>query len=126
MGRNTRSNRPGYYIRAKVYPSLIDDNNEVIRKLEYVTPKVFYAKDYQDFSQEKTEFDGTSQKTLLKGVIETMDLNQSDIKNHDTVEYGDVKYDVANVVFVDSNVQKSVSKRPEVKTIITLGATLNV
>lgn len=126
MGRNIKSNRTGYYIRAKVYPSSIDDNNEVVRKLDYVTPKIFYAKDYQDLSLEKSEFDGVSQRMALKGTIQTMDLSQGDIKIHDTVEYGGIKYDVVNVVFADCNAQKSVSRRPEVKTIITLGATLNV
>ena len=126
MGRNIKSNRSGYNVRAKLYSSEIIDNLEVVRKIQFATPKVFYAKDYQNFKQQNNEVDGTMQSTTINGAIETMDLAQTDIKKHDTVEYMGVKYNVEEVVFNDNNLQRAVSRRPEVKTIIVLGAVLNV
>jgi hypothetical protein len=63
-----------------------------------------------------------SNRSLIEGYIETMDLNEGDIKRLDTVEYDGKKYNVDDIVFMDSNQQKEVSKRVELKTIIKLGA----
>ncbi len=65
------------------------------------------------------------QRVVKEGVIETMDLFEGDIKINDTVEYEGVKYNVGKVTHRDNNQQKSVSRRPIVKTIIELGAVVN-
>lgn len=125
MGRNISSNRCGYNIRAKLYPSLIDDNNEVVRKLVFTNATVFYARDYQDFIMQQDETSGAMRRIVQKGSIETMDLNASDIKPYDTVEYQGKKYNVEDIRIIDDNAQKEVSNRPIIKTIIKLGAIVN-
>lgn len=122
MGRDSRSNRTGYYIRAKLYTSLINDEEERIVKRDYSEPKVFYAKDNIDFKTMQSIIGAVSHRALLEGYIETMDLNEGDIKRLDTVEYEGKKYNVDDIVFINSNQQKEVSKRVELKTIIKLGA----
>lgn len=122
MGRDSRSNRTGYYIRAKLYSSLINDEEERIVKRDYTEPKVFYAKDNIDFKTMQSIIGAVSHRALLEGYIETMDLNEGDIKRLDTVEYEGKKYNVDDIVFINSNQQKEVSKRVELKTIIKLGA----
>lgn len=122
MGRDSRSNRTGYYIRAKLYTSLINDEEERIVKRDYSEPKVFYAKDNIDFKTMQKIIGSISNRSLIEGYIETMDLNEGDIKRLDTVEYDGKKYNVDDIVFMDKNQQKEVSKRVELKTIIKLGA----
>lgn len=122
MGRDSRSNRTGYYIRAKLYTSLINDEEERIVKRDYTEPKVFYAKDNVDFKTMQKIIGSISNRSVIEGYIETMDLNEGDIKRLDTVEYGGKKYNVDDIIFVDKNQQKEVSERVELKTIIKLGA----
>ena len=64
------------------------------------------------------------QKELIKSAIITKDLKR-DIKLHDTVEYMGEKYNVDDFEYIEDNRQKRISRRPEVKTIITLGASIN-
>lgn len=125
MSRNVDSNRRGYNSRAKLYPSVIESEIEVIRKLEYTNAIIFYAKDQQTFSYSRNEFSGVMQRQSVSGYIETMDLKIGDIKINDTVEYDGTKYNVEEVTFNDSNVQKEVTNRPIVKTIIKLGGAID-
>lgn len=126
MGNRTRGARSGYNVRAKLFPSDIVNEIEVIRKLDFTQPKIFYAKNYDKYRHSRGEFGGGSmQKELIKSVIITKDLKKGDIKLHDTVEYMGEKYNVDDFEYIDDNRQKRISRRPEVKTIITLGASVN-
>lgn len=125
MGRNIESNRRGYHIRAKLYPSTIDDENERIIKKDFSRPIVFYAKDHVNFELIRNEYGGVMQRQTISGYIETMDLAEGQIKIHDTVEYAGKQYNVESVRFEDSNHQKEVRLRPIVKTIIKLGAVID-
>lgn len=122
MGRNTRSCRTGYFIRALLYPSSVDDENERIVKREFIKPIIFYAKDHAAFELIRNEFGGIVQRQLIGGYIETMDLAAGQIKIFDTVEYDGRRYNVENVRIESSNKQIEVTRRPDVKTIIKLGA----
>ena len=124
MSRNSRSNATGYNIRCRLYPSVIENGREIVRKLDLISSRTFYAKDYQTFSYTQNQY-GNMQRVVKEGVIETMDLFEGDIKINDTVEYEGVKYNVGKVTHRDNNQQKSVSRRPIVKTIIELGAVVN-
>lgn len=125
MARNTESNRRGYNVRAKLYPSVIDDGIEVIRKLIFTNAIVFYAKDHQSFNYSRNEYSGVMQRQVISGYIETMDLKVGDVKINDTIEYGGDKYNVEEVIYDDNNMQKEVRNRPTVKTIIKLGGVVN-
>lgn len=125
MARNTESNRRGYNVRAKLYPSVIEDGIEVIRKLIFTNAIVFYAKDHQSFNYSRNEYSGVMQRQVISGYIETMDLKVGDVKINDTIEYGGDKYNVEEVIYDDNNMQKEVRNRPTVKTIIKLGGVVN-
>lgn len=125
MARNTESNRRGYNVRAKLYPSVIEDGIEVIRKLIFTNAIVFYAKDHQSFNYSRNEYSGVMQRQVISGYIETMDLKAGDVKINDTIEYGGDKYNVEEVIYDDNNMQKEVRNRPTVKTIIKLGGVVN-
>lgn len=125
MARNTESNRRGYNVRAKLYPSVIEDGIEVIRKLIFTNAIVFYAKDHQSFNYSRNEYSGVMQRQVISGYIETMDLKVGDVKINDTVEYDGAKYNVEEVSYEDNNQQKEVRNRPTVKTIIKLGGVVN-
>ena len=49
MGRDSRSNKVGYYIRAKLYKSEINNEEERVVKRDFTNPIIFYAKDNIDF-----------------------------------------------------------------------------
>jgi len=125
MARNIESNRRGYNIRAKLFPSAIENENEMIIKRDFAKGTVFYAKDHIDFEVIRNEFGGVMQRQIITGFIETMDLDEDQVKIHDTVEYSGKRYNVESVKYIDSNKQKEVRTRPIVKTIIKLGAIVN-
>lgn len=125
MGRNISNNRSGYNVRTKLYSSLIDNSNEIVRKIELTNAKVFYSKDHLSFSITHDEYSGVMRRVARKGLIETMDLEENEIKIYDTVEYQGILYDVEEVSFEDNNAQKEVTNRPLIKTIIKLGAVVN-
>ena len=125
MARNIESNRRGYNIRAKLFPSMIDDENEMIIKRDFAKGTVFYAKDHIDFEVIRNEFGGVMQRQIITGFIETMDLEDNQVKVNDTVEYGGKRYNVESVKTISRNQQTEVRIRPIVKTIIKLGAIVN-
>lgn len=125
MARNIESNRRGYNIRAKLFPSMIDDENEMIIKRDFAKGTVFYAKDHIDFEVIRNEFGGVMQRQIITGFIETMDLEDNQVKVSDTVEYGGKRYNVESVKTISRNQQTEVRIRPIVKTIIKLGAIAN-
>jgi len=125
MARNIESNRRGYNIRAKLFPSMIDDENEMIIKRDFAKGTVFYAKDHIDFEVIRNEFGGVMQRQIITGFIETMDLEDNQVKVSDTVEYGGKRYNVESVKTISRNQQTEVRIRPIVKTIIKLGAIVN-
>ncbi len=125
MGRNIESNRRGYNIRAKLYPSKIDEDNEMIIKREFANPIVFYAKDHIDFEVVRNEFGGVMKRQVVTGYIETMDLVQDQVQNNDTVEYNGKRYNVESVKQSDFNQQNEVRRRAILKTVIKLGAIIN-
>lgn len=125
MARNIESNRRGYNIRAKLFPSMIDDENEMIIKRDFAKGTVFYAKDHIDFEVIRNEFGGVMQRQIITGFIETMDLEDNQVKVNDTVEYGGKRYNVESVKTISRNQQTEVRIRPIVKTIIKLGAIAN-
>lgn len=124
MGRNIFSNRRGYNTRAKLFPSIVNDD-EMIVKRDYTKPKIFYAKDHTEFELIRNEFGGVMQRQLVSGYIKTMDLQEGDIKIHDTVEYNGKRYNIEHVRFESSNAQSEVRTRPTTKTIIKLGAVID-
>lgn len=125
MPRNTEICASGYHIRAKIYPSQTSDTGEIVRKIVYVTPTVFYAKDHISFTMSYDEASGVQRRITQKGMIETHDLTKNDIHLYDTVEYEGTYYNVEEVIFDDKNHQKGVSARPMLKTIIRLGEILS-
>ena len=125
MGRDSRSNKVGYYIRAKLYKSEINDEEERIIKRDFTNPIVFYAKDNIDFKTMQSITGAVYNRTLMEGYIETVDLQKNEIKRLDTVEYDGDRYNVDDVVFIDKNQQKEVSKRVQLKTIIKLGRVID-
>ena len=125
MGRDSRSNKVGYYIRAKLYKSEINDEEERIIKRDFTNPIVFYAKDNIDFKTMQSITGAVYNRTLMEGYIETVDLQKNEIKRLDTVEYDGDRYNVDDVVFIDKNQQKEISKRVQLKTIIKLGRVID-
>ena len=125
MARNIESNRRGYNIRAKLFPSAIDDENEMIIKRDFTKATVFYAKDHIDFEVIRNEFGGVMQRQIITGFIETMDLEEEQVKVQDTVEYCGKCYNVELVKTISRNQQTEVRIRPIIKTIIKLGAIVN-
>ena len=125
MGRDSRSNKVGYYIRAKLYKSEINDEEERIIKRDFTNPIVFYAKDNLDFKTIQNITGAVYNRTLMEGYIETVDLEKNEIKRLDTVEYDGDRYNVDDVVMIDKNQQKEISKRVQVKTIIKLGRVID-
>ena len=125
MGRDSRSNRVGYYIRAKLYTSEINNEEERVVKRDFTNPIIFYAKDNIDFKTMQSITGAVYNRTLMEGYIETMDLQSKDIKRLDTVEYDGDRYNVDDVVFIDKNQQKEISKRVQLKTIIKLGRVID-
>ena len=67
--------------------------------------------DNVDFRTMQKIIGSISNRSVIEGYIETMDLN--DIKRLDTVD--GKKYNVDDIVFMDKNQQKEVSKRVELK-----------
>lgn len=125
MGRDSRSNRVGYYIRAKLYKSEINNEEERVVKRDFTNPIIFYAKDNIDFKTIQNITGAVYNRTLMEGYIETMDLQANEIKRLDTVEYDGDRYNVDDVVFIDKNQQKEISKRVQLKTIIKLGRVID-
>lgn len=125
MGRDSRSNRVGYYIRAKLYKSEINDEEERVVKRDFTNPIIFYAKDNIDFKTMQNITGAVYNRTTIEGYIETMDLQANEIKRLDTVEYDGDRYNVDDVVFIDKNQQKEISKRVQLKTIIKLGRVID-
>ena len=125
MGRDSRSNRVGYYIRAKLYKSEINKKEERVVKRDFTNPIIFYAKDNIDFKTIQNITGAVYNRTLMEGYIETMDLQANEIKRLDTVEYDGDRYNVDDVVFIDKNQQKEISKRVQLKTIIKLGRVID-
>ena len=125
MGRDSRSNKVGYYIRAKLYKSEINDEEERVVKRDFTNPIVFYAKDNLDFKTIQNITGAVYNRTLMEGYIETVDLQKNEIKRLDTVEYDGDRYNVDDVVFIDKNQQKEISKRVQLKTIIKLGRVID-
>ena len=125
MGRDSRSNKVGYYIRAKLYSSEINNEEERVVKRDFTNPIIFYAKDNIDFKTMQSITGAVYNRTLMEGYIETMDLQSKDIKRLDTVEYDGDRYNVDDVVFIDKNQQKEISKRVQLKTIIKLGRVID-
>lgn len=125
MGRDSRSNRVGYYIRAKLYKSEINDEEERVVKRDFTNPIIFYAKDNIDFKTMQNITGAVYNRTTLEGYIETVDLQANEIKRLDTVEYDGDRYNVDDVVFIDKNQQKEISKRVQLKTIIKLGRVID-
>ena len=125
MGRDSRSNKVGYYIRAKLYKSEINDEEERVVKRDFTNPIVFYAKDNLDFKTIQNITGAVYNRTLMEGYIETVDLEKNEIKRLDTVEYDGDRYNVDDVVMIDKNQQKEISKRVQVKTIIKLGRVID-
>ncbi len=124
MGRNIFSNRRGYNTRAKLFSSIVNED-EMIIKRDFIKPKIFYAKDHTEFELIRNEFGGVMQRQLVSGYIKTMDLQEGDIKIHDTVEYNGKRYNIEHVRFESSNAQSEVRTRPTTKTIIKLGAVID-
>ncbi len=122
--RNTRTNRTGYNTKCLLYLSSIENETEIVRKLDLVSAKVFYAKEYESFKYIQNQY-GTMQRVIQEGVIETDSLYKGDVRNNDTVEYEGIKYNVDEVKFVENNAQKEVSRRPSTRTIIKLGAVVD-
>lgn len=125
MGRDSRSNRVGYYIRAKLYSSEINNEEERVVKRDFTNPIIFYAKDNIDFKTMQNITGAVYNRTTIEGYIETMDLQANEIKRLDTVEYDGDRYNVDDVVFIDKNQQKEISKRVQLKTIIKLGRVID-
>lgn len=125
MGRNLESNRRGYHTRSKLYKSTVDNENERIIKRDYTNPIVFYAKDHVAFELIRNEFGAVMQRQLITGFIETMDLKEGQVKVHDTVEYGNKRYNVESVRYDTNNAQNEVRNRVVCKSIIKLGATVD-
>ena len=125
MGRDSRSNRVGYYIRAKLYKSEINNEEERVVKRDFTNPIIFYAKDNIDFKTIQNITGAVYNRTLMEGYIETVDLQKNEIKRLDTVEYDGDRYNVDDVVFIDKNQQKEISKRVQLKTIIKLGRVID-
>lgn len=125
MGRDSRSNKVGYYIRAKLYKSEINDEEERVVKRDFTNPIIFYAKDNIDFKTMQNITGAVYNRTTIEGYIETMDLQANEIKRLDTVEYDGDRYNVDDVVFIDKNQQKEISKRVQLKTIIKLGRVID-
>ena len=125
MGRDSRSNKVGYYIRAKLYKSEINDEEERVVKRDFTNPIIFYAKDNIDFKTMQNITGAVYNRTTLEGYIETVDLQANEIKRLDTVEYDGDRYNVDDVVFLDKNQQKEISKRVQLKTIIKLGRVID-
>lgn len=125
MGRDSRSNRVGYYIRAKLYTSEINNEEERVVKRDFTNPIIFYAKDNIDFKTMQNITGAVYNRTTLEGYIETVDLQANEIKRLDTVEYDGDRYNVDDVVFLDKNQQKEISKRVQLKTIIKLGRVID-
>lgn len=125
MGRDSRSNRVGYYIRAKLYSSEINNEEERVVKRDFTNPIIFYAKDNIDFKTMQNITGAVYNRTTLEGYIETVDLQANEIKRLDTVEYDGDRYNVDDVVFIDKNQQKEISKRVQLKTIIKLGRVID-
>lgn len=125
MGRDSRSNRVGYYIRAKLYSSEINNEEERVVKRDFTNPIIFYAKDNIDFKTIQNITGAVYNRTTLEGYIETVDLQANEIKRLDTVEYDGDRYNVDDVVFLDKNQQKEISKRVQLKTIIKLGRVID-
>ncbi len=125
MGRDSRSNRVGYYIRAKLYSSEINNEEERVVKRDFTNPIIFYAKDNIDFKTMQNITGAVYNRTTLEGYIETVDLQANEIKRLDTVEYDGDRYNVDDVVFLDKNQQKEISKRVQLKTIIKLGRVID-
>lgn len=121
MGRNLESNRRGYNTRCKLFNSVISEEDERIIKRDYDKPIVFYAKDAMDFELTRDEF-GAMHRQIQTGVIETMDLKESQINVSDTVEYQNKRYNVETVRHISNNQQSEVRLRVATKTIIKLGA----
>ena len=123
--RNSRSNKTGYHIRCRLYPSQIDDNKEIVRKLELISSNVFYAKEYQNFTYVQNQY-GNMQRVIQEGYIITESFeNKKEIKINDTIEYEGINYNVAEVRFVSKNSQNETTNRPILQTIIKLGATVD-
>ena len=125
MGRDSRSNRVGYYIRAKLYSSEINNEEERVVKRDFTNPIIFYAKDNIDFKTMQNITGAVYNRTTLEGYIETVDLQANESKRLDTVEYDGDRYNVDDVVFLDKNQQKEISKRVQLKTIIKLGRVID-
>ena len=121
MGRDSRSNRVGYYIRAKLYTSEINNEEERVVKRDFTNPIIFYAKDNIDFKTMQNITGAVYNRTTIEGYIETMDLQANEIKRLDTVEYDGDRYNVDDVVFLDKYQQKEIPRRVQLKTIIKLG-----
>lgn len=122
--RNSKSNSTGYHTRCRLYPSLIDNNKEIVRKLELISSKTFYAKEYQNFIYVENQY-GNMTRVVEEGYIITEGFDsKEDIRVNDTVEYEGTNYNVADVRFKFKNSQSEVSRRPALQTIIKLGATV--
>lgn len=120
--RGYGTNRRGYFVRAKLYPSQINENQEIVRTIELVTPLLFRAKDASCQGLNYASLAGVYQRQATNKAIETVDLLPTTVKVHDTVEYEGTLFTVLSVTVSDENKAKEFSNRPRTKLTLELGA----
>lgn len=117
MGRNVYATRYGYFVRAKLYKPTATRYDIVAHTVD---GKVFYAKDYVDWSATRTAVDTSIERPKTNGQIATMDLKPGDANVGDKVEYDGEVFRITDIILSDVNHQKGVRRRPDVQVILKL------